>query len=138
MANILVVQDVEENILEMKLSLEQSGHNLFVSHSVDSAITLLNATSFDLLICAVYLKSSNVFDLLKFVKSDPERRHLTFVFFCCSPKDIAEYASRTIRNTAIILGANKYITHAEFDAIRFRTEIESLLPDAKQTISNKL
>lgn len=132
MANILVVQDVEENIVDIKKSLEPGGHQLLIAHEVDGAQALLKAATFDLIICGVHLQNSTVFDLLKFVKGDPERRSIPFVFFCCSPHEIAKYVSKTVRSTAILLGADKYITHEVFDAELFREEIESLLPGTKK------
>jgi CheY-like chemotaxis protein len=134
MANILVVQDVEENIVDIKLSLEPGGHQLLIAHTVESAMTLLKATSFDLLICGVHLQNSTVFDLLKFVKNDPERRSMPYVFFCTSTKDIAKYVSETVRSTAMLLGADKYITQEVFDARLFRAEIESLIPGSREPV----
>lgn len=133
MANILVVQDVEANIADIKLSLEPAGHQLLIARSVDGAVTLLNAASFDLLICGVHLQKSSVFELLKFVKDDPKRRSMPFIFFCCSPQDIAKYVSETVRKIAMLLGADKYITYETFDAKQFLTEIELLLPDTRKT-----
>jgi len=136
MANILVVQDVEENIVDIKLSLEP-GHQLLIAHSVENAQTLLKAATFDLIICGVHLKNGTVFDLLKFVKDDPERRTIPFVFFCTSTQDIAKYVSETVRNTAMLLGADKYITVEVFDAKLFRAEIESLIPGSAEPVEKR-
>lgn len=137
MANILVVQDVEVNISDIQQSLEPAGHQILVARSVDAAKILLNAATFDLLICGVHLEHGTVFDLLKFVKSEQKMQSLPVVFFCCSPKEIAKHVSESVRKTALLLGAEKYITQEEFDSEQFRIEIESLLPVPKHAIQER-
>jgi CheY-like chemotaxis protein len=134
MANILVVQDVEQIIDDMKLSLGAGAHQLLIARSVDNAITLLNATSFDMVISSVCLSNSSAFDLLKFVKGDAERRSIPFVFFCCNPSELAKSVSETMRSTAMLLGADKFIMQDVFQAEEFRAEIESLLPVIRQPV----
>lgn len=127
MANILVVQDEEQNSVDIKSSLDPDRHQILIAKSVDGAKTLLTAASFDLLICGAHLNSGTVFDLLKFVKSDPDRRTISFVCLCTRPTSMAKSIDETVRATAMLLGADKYITQEVFDAEQFRTEIESLL-----------
>jgi CheY-like chemotaxis protein len=129
MARILVVQDVPANIVDLKMSLEPRGHELFVAESIESAKTLLRASLFDMVICGVHLENGTVFDLLKYVKENPDRRMMPFIFFCCSPKEIARYVSDTVRSTAFLLGADKYITQETFDAPGLCREIESMLSE---------
>jgi CheY-like chemotaxis protein len=137
MANILIVEDVEENIAEIKLCLEPRGHQLFIAHTVNSATTLLKAANFDLLICGVHLRRGVVFDLLKYVKSDPDKRSMPFVFFCCSPGAIAKYISTSMENTAMLLGADKYINHEHFNEQRFLSEINALLRTTTRPLEDR-
>jgi CheY-like chemotaxis protein len=138
MANILVVQDVEQNIVDIKLSLERSGHQVLIAKSVASAKTLLEAASFDLLICGAHLNEGTVFDLLKFVKNDPNRRSIPFACFCCSPTDLAKSMEESVRSTAKLLGADIYIAQDTFNPEQFRAAIESLLPPvAEQSVLAK-
>lgn len=128
MANILVVQDVGQNDVDIKPSLESAGHQILIAKNVESAKTLLEAASFDLVICGAHLNNGTAFDLLNFVKRAPDRQTIPFLLFCCNPTDLAKSINESVRSTAMLLGADKYITQDAFSAEQFWTEIESLLP----------
>jgi CheY-like chemotaxis protein len=128
MANILVVQEAAQNTGEIKENLESGGHQILVAQNVESAKTLLEAASFDLLICAAHLNNGTVFDLLNFVKHDANRRTMPFLVFCCSQTELAKSVDSSLRSTALLLGADKCITQDVFNAEQLRCEIESFLP----------
>jgi CheY-like chemotaxis protein len=128
MGNILVVENEAQNIVAIKTFLESGGHQILFAKSADGAKILMQAASFDLLICSAHLNSGTVFDLLKFVKSDPDRRATLFVCLCVSPTDLAKSVDGIMQATALLLGADKYIMQDVFDAEQFRTQLESLLP----------
>src|SRR5687768_3692455 len=119
MANILVVQDVDQTSVDIKLSLEPHGHQILIAKDVASAKTLLQAACFDLLICSAHLNNGTVFDLLNFVKSDPNRRSIPFVCFSCNPTDLAKTLDESVRTTATLLGADKYIAQDKFEPQKF-------------------
>src|ERR1700677_113186 len=119
MANILVVQDVDQNTVGIKSSLEASGHQILIAKNVEGAKMLLEAASFDLVICGAHQNNGTVFDLLKFVKSDQNRRHIPFLLFCLNPTELAKSVDESMRTTARLLGADKYVTQDVFNAELF-------------------
>lgn len=127
MSNILLVDDSEEEIKGIKLSLRLGRHQVLVAKNVDEAKALLYGNTFDLIICGVRLNRGTIFDLLSFLNNEPDRRQLPFVCFSCSPTDLGKSVDESLRKTAMLLGATSYITHASFDPSKFRSEIESLL-----------
>ncbi|MBU6455672.1 MAG: hypothetical protein KGS72_28125 [Cyanobacteria bacterium REEB67] len=94
------------------------GHDL-ISHALCKCI-------FALLISA-YLSNGTVFDLLDYVKKDPNRRKMPFVNFSCSEIDLAKSVDGSLRSTAMLLGADKCISQEVFNAAELRSEIESVL-----------
>jgi CheY-like chemotaxis protein len=137
MANILVVQDVEQDKLDIKSSLEAGGHQILITKNVEGAKMLLQAASFDLVICGAHQNNGTVFDLLKFVKNDQNRRTIPFLLFCFNPTDLARSIEDSVRTTAKLLGADKYITQDIFNAEMFRTEIESSMLGTHQPVQRK-
>lgn len=137
MSNLLIVEDRKRSIDDIRTALAAGPHQLLVAKSAENAITLLNAASFDLVICGVHLNNGTVFDLLKFVKSDPARRSVPFVCFCERDSDLAKSVDDTVRTTAMLLGADKYVTQEAFDAEHFRADIEVLLNDSRQQIGGQ-
>lgn len=126
MAVILIMQEIVKNVIDIELSLAPSQHELILSWNVNDALAVLRQRNIDMVICAVHLQSGCVFDLLRFVKVDPVRRQTKFVFFCQDPGEIARFVNSSVKATAMILGADKYIVTTKFDADRFRAEIDSL------------
>ncbi len=62
MSRILVLQEMEQNIINIKEALLPRGHELVcVTHEL-KALELLEREPFDIIICAVYLQESDVFD----------------------------------------------------------------------------
>jgi CheY-like chemotaxis protein len=137
MANILVVYDVEQNILDIKLSLKPVGHQILVAKNVESARTLLAAASLDLVICGAHLNGGTVFDLLNFVRRDLNLRTIPFLLFCCNPTGMAESVNESLRSTAMLLGANKYIKQDVFDAEEFQTLVELILLECPSTANSQ-
>jgi response regulator RpfG family c-di-GMP phosphodiesterase len=127
MPNILAVQDEGESNVDLKPGLESAGHQVLTAKSVEGAKALLQAASFDLVICGAHLNNGMAFDLLKFVKCDPNVRHIPFLLFCSNPTDLAKSVNESMRSTAMLLGADKYTMQNAFSAEQLRIEIESLL-----------
>lgn len=131
MANILVVQDHGQLAIELKQCLappDTNMHQVIITSNINSAKILLDTASFDLVICGAHLRNGTVFELLNFVKDDPKKRLIPFVCFCCIQSELARTLNDSVRNTAMLLGADKYITQERFDAELFRDEIDSLIP----------
>jgi hypothetical protein len=52
---------------------------------------------------------------------------MPFIFFCRSPAVTATRLSTSLKKTAMLLGADKYITHKNFDEQRFLSEVNDFL-----------
>jgi hypothetical protein len=59
-------------------------------------------------ICGAHQNDGTAFDLLKFVKSDQNRRTIPFLIFSFNPTDLAKSVDESVRTTARLLGADKY------------------------------
>lgn len=64
MARILVLQEMEQNIVNIKKALVPRGHELIIVHRELEALQKLQTEKIDLIIAAVYLENSDVFDFL--------------------------------------------------------------------------
>lgn len=133
MSVILMVQEIEANVEEIEIALAPLGHELLLAWSVPEAILLVAEHQIDMVICAVHLETGSVFDLLKHIKSSTILRPIKFVFFCQDPDEIALFVNNSVKATAMILGADKYMVAIHLDPEELRTEIESLLESTDHT-----
>ncbi len=133
-AQILALLELDENSHQVVECLKQSGHNVVACKNFTRAIGVLREKHIDLIVSDVHLENGgNVFDFLKWVKSNPSTRFTQFVMFSCRPTEMAKYIEDGVRTTARLLGAAMYITMDDFDSDKFRQQIDSLLPAKDQS-----
>lgn len=125
MAKILVVQEIRKNSVRLHDALPE--HEILDFDRATEAMNYLRSSAVDMIISAVHLDESNVFDFLQWVKGDPNHRDVPFVFFCAEPTEVARYVSAAIISAARVLGATKYITMKEFDRDALRKQVNSIL-----------
>lgn len=125
MAKILVLQEIKKNSVRLHEALPE--HKIIDFEKACDAMNYLRSQSVDMIISAVHLEASNVFDFLQWVKGDPAHRDLPFVFFCAEPTEVAKYVSGAITSAARVLGATKYIAQEEFDHTALTQEVNSIL-----------
>ncbi len=131
MARILILQEMEQNIINIQEALLPHNHQLtFVRHEL-KALELLVHDHFDLIICAVYLEESDVFDFTKAVKNHPTLKHIPFVFYCSAISTFARSVRGGLKIAAESLGVDLYVTMEKFDAVLLGQQINGCLRKAQ-------
>lgn len=128
-AQILVLVEHTEPMIQIAESLEKFGHKVLQAHNFADAMDILKQREVDLIIGDVHLQNGgSIFDFMRWVRGDPHMQGIPFVCYSSEPVEVAKYLSDGVRTAARALGAARYITMEKFDAVAFRNEIEWLLP----------
>jgi PleD family two-component response regulator len=127
MGRILVLQEMRENVENLRESLEPSGHELVVVNTINAAMHQLKEEQFDMIICAVFLENESVFDFLKICKHDLMYRSIPFVFYCCKTSQFARSVRDGLQIAARTLGAERYVIMESFDAYSLKSQVEECL-----------
>ncbi len=132
---ILGLFEESENADQVVASLKQSGHVVHVDTFTKALKVLSQPEKIDLIISDVHLQNGGtVFDFLKCVRRNPETKNVPFVLFSFGADPLAKYLDDSLKTTARMLGATKYIAMDEFDEKDFCTQIDSLLPKSDPII----
>jgi len=117
----------------------ETGYSLIVSKNFKHAISVLKSQRVDLVISDVHLENGgNVFEFLKWVRSNPGTSDTLFVLCSINPNYVARYVEDGLRLCARALGATKYIKMDRFQSEDFRKQIDALLPRGKRAIGDLL
>lgn len=129
-SRILALLEHPEHIADVRNCLVvEGGHKLSVATSFREAKAILEETAIDLIISDVHLENGgNVFDFLKWIRSQERFRFIPFVLFSLEPTTLAKYLSDGVRAAARQLGAHKYISMDTFDPDLLLKELAELLP----------
>lgn len=129
-ALILGLLEESEEADQVVASLKQSGHLVHVVDTFTEAMKVVSQSEkIDLIISDVHLQNGGtVFDFLKWVRRNPETKSVPFVLLSFEPAPLAKYLDDSLKTTARLLGATKYIAMDEFEEKDFCTQIDSLLP----------
>lgn len=135
---ILLLQEKSENVANVQESLPDC--TVYTCDHVETALKMMAEQEFNLVISAVHLEyDGSVFDFLKSVKTNPNWRHIPFVFYCSKSSMFARSVRHGLQIAAQALGAEKYITMETFDRDRLRAEIlEVLLWPAEEEENHSL
>jgi len=135
-ALVLGLMEESENSDQVIASLKQSGDAVHAVDSFPKALEIFSKpVKFDLIISDVHLQNGGtVFDFLKWVRRNPETKDVPFVLFSFRPAPVARYLDDSLRTTARLLGATKYITMDAFDDKEFCKQIDSLLPQSENIL----
>ncbi len=128
MARILVLQEMEQNIINIREAMSERGHDLVFVRDQVKALELLQQQPFDLIISAVYLEQSDVFDFARAVRRQPDLHHLLpFVFYCCAISTFARSVRGGLRIAAASTGVDLYVAMEKFNPRLFAQQIEECL-----------
>lgn len=127
MARILILQEMEQNIVNLKEALSPRGHELVVVNRELQALQTLQTQRIDMIISAVYLENSDVFDFLKAVKHHEAWSQIPFVLYCSAISSFARSVRGGLKIAAESLGADLYVTMEKFDPILLAQQIEGCL-----------
>lgn len=101
-ASVLVVDDVEANRDLLLRRLQRQGHAVTLAENGKDAIALLQAQTFDLILCDIMMPEMNGYEVLEQMKADPNLRHIPVVMV--SALDDIDSVVRCIE-----LGAEDYL-----------------------------
>lgn len=128
-AKILALLEHPEAMTRIADTLEHFGHTVLKASNFADAMEILRQRDVDLIIGDVHLQNGgSIFDFMRWVRGDPHTHAIPFVCFSTEPVEVPKYLSDGVRTAARALGAARYITMEQFDAVSFRQEIEWLLP----------
>lgn len=134
MARILVLQEMEQNIINIKKALLPRGHELIIVRRELEALQKLQTEKIDLIISAVYLENSDVFDFLKAVKHSQSSKRIPFVMYCSAISSFARSVRGGLQIAAESLGVDLYVTMEQFDAKKLADQIEGCLKPASPSV----
>ena len=99
---ILIVDDNEDNRYTLQLLLESDGHERVCAASGNEAIALIEKEKFSLILLDLMMPDLNGDEVLKVIKSDPDKRDISVVMISADTN--ADKVSQCIE-----LGADDYL-----------------------------
>jgi diguanylate cyclase (GGDEF)-like protein len=119
MANILVVDDIEDNRRLLEFDLEDDDHRVLLAASGVEALSILDAERVDLMLLDVNMPGMSGTDVLRELKKDPLKSQLPVIMVTANDLD-----DEVVH--ALDLGANDYVTKPYSYAVlsaRMRTSL---------------
>jgi PAS domain S-box-containing protein len=116
---VLLVDDDEDTRILLSMLLEQSSAAVKTASSVSEALEFLEAEAFDLLISDIEMPQQDGYDLIKFVRSMPQKRNIPAIA-------VTAYARNEDRLRAISYGYDMHVPKP-VESAELLTIIESLV-----------
>lgn len=113
MARILVYQDSPAQRHVLKKCLELS-HQIIFADSLSTAETLLEETSFDLIIIRVHLEKSDVFTVVRALRNNRLGSQLPIICFCGKRTVMARQLDPVLERATRAAGATGYLCVDKF------------------------
>ncbi|MFH1251083.1 MAG: PAS domain S-box protein [bacterium] len=120
MANILVIDDKQENRELLESFLKNNNHEIFSAANGKFALEILETTAIDLIISDILMPEVDGYMLCKKVKSDARWVNIPFIFYS------ATFISRQDEVFAIKLGATRFV-RKPIDPDKFLEIIQEVL-----------
>jgi len=121
MAQILIFRGTAGPFSPLRNSL-QDYHELYFAHDITDAMKVLYEKEIDLIICSVYDDTTDAFFLLDTVKQDPLLSGTPILFFSQERTLWASALDATMAHSALLCGADKYLTIDTFCGARGQTD----------------
>lgn len=134
---ILVLQEMEENINNLQLSLEPYGYDLTIVDKISQAMSVLARNEMDVIVSAVFLRNESVFDFLRLCKADSRTAEKPFIFYCSKHSAFARSVRDGLQIAARAMGADKYITMEDFNGAALRDEIEDTIQRCERAAARR-
>ena len=140
MARILVVDDVEENVYLLQLTLAQLGHEIVPAYNGPDALEIARKEDVDLVLLDVMMPRMSGLEVASLLKENERTKHVPIIFLTAQKKNAEDIAE------GLEAGADEYITkpfhHAELVArvnsmLRVKTLYDQV-SEAKRTIEEEL
>jgi two-component system sensor histidine kinase/response regulator len=89
---ILVVDDIEANVLLLKVMLEHAGYNVITANGAAEAFQQIKENKPDLIILDVLMPEMDGFEFAKLLKSQPEYQDMPIIFLTAldKPSEVAQ------------------------------------------------
>lgn len=100
---ILIAEDNEDSILELKKTLEFKGHTVNIASNGVKALSLAQKSPPDIIISDVLMPEMDGFRLCQIVKQDKRLRKIPFIFYSAS------YTDSEDEELGTAIGASRYI-----------------------------
>jgi signal transduction histidine kinase len=87
-ANVLLVDDLQENLIALEALIRQPGRRIFTARSGDEALSLMLEHSFALAILDVQMPSMNGFELAELMRGTERTRGIPIVFVSAAGREL--------------------------------------------------
>ncbi len=104
MANILVVDDIEDNVFLLTLILEKLGHRVVPAYNGRSALQAANDERLDLVILDVMMPEMSGLEVATHLKGNEATRHIPIILLTAKKGDVKDIVE------GLAAGANEYLT----------------------------
>jgi CheY-like chemotaxis protein len=127
---ILALKDRPEYALELKQLIEPHGYKVLAVSTIEEALARLHVETVNMVIVAIHLQDGNVFDFIRAVKTDPDPLISKLPLICLNLNQRlhAKYLNEGLEISAMVLGANRFITMEPYDAKALWLQIMEMLP----------
>jgi len=103
-ANILVVDDIDDNVFLLTMILEKLGHTVFPAYSGRAALAVAGAERLDLVILDVMMPEMSGLEVATHLKGNEATRHIPIILLTAKKGDVKDIVE------GLAAGANEYLT----------------------------
>jgi sigma-B regulation protein RsbU (phosphoserine phosphatase) len=103
-ANILVVDDIDDNVFLLTMILEKLGHTVFPAYSGRAALATAGTERLDLVILDVMMPEMSGLEVATRLKGDEATRHIPIILLTAKKGDVKDIVE------GLAAGANEYLT----------------------------
>ena len=104
MANILVVDDIDDNVFLLTIILEKLGHKVFPAYNGHDALNIASAERLDLVILDVMMPEMSGLEVATHLKGNDATRHIPIILLTAKKGDVKDIVE------GLAAGANEYLT----------------------------
>jgi len=119
MANLLIIDDNEQNVQQMQHFIRALGHDCQFTMTAEFVFDILQSERVDLILLDVHLPKINGLQLLRQIKGNPEYESLPVVMITADESD-------QLLSDCLAAGAVDFI-HKPFRDITFKARVQSVL-----------
>lgn len=103
MIKTLIVDDIEQNAIMLRVLLENYNHRVSFASNGEEALKLLKKNSYDLIISDILMPKLNGFEFCELVKADSKTKDIPFIFYT------ATYMDNESKKYGLSIGADRYL-----------------------------
>lgn len=120
MANILVVDDIEDNVFLLTLILEKLGHKTLPAYNGRDALAIASHERLDLVILDVMMPEMSGLEVATRLKASESTRHIPIILLTAKKGDVRDVVE------GLAAGANEYVTKP-FHEMELVARVKSML-----------